>query len=256
MTLSVAIYGIKEPAEAMIGTVESMGRYFGLKTEPLHLRVIDDLYENSTEISIDSAIRERRLPVDHYAVEISDIRDDEYVLRNTGASVNFERSKFPGSLVAHTNNLEFSRFLSDPIHRKILAPAKGYYGFVLDWKHDASFWAYAGGFVEFKPTRDLTENTPSGLWGVEHFARPEASVDGKFRDIYEVNLISDKHLQSGIHGGILRELLTNESDQYGRLDKLADDWYEWIVPRERIAAVRGKFLSAGLLDPRFVDASI
>ena len=86
--------------------------------------------------------------------------------------------------------------------------------------------------------------------GREFSVDRDVMIDGAFRDIFGLNLITDKHLDREVKGTTLRELLRHRNSKFGQYSKLAENWYEWVVPREIIQTVRNEFLASGLLDPR------
>ena len=160
MSTGIVVYGIDQSVESNMTTVKTTGEFLGIGDRPARLRRTDEATRVATDISVHQAAREMDRS---YQIDITENDADYFVFRNKGTFVSLAKATTKSGLIAFSKTSELADFLEDPVHRKILALVRGRYGFALDWKSKASFWAFSYGFEDFEFTGDA--DTPAGLWG-------------------------------------------------------------------------------------------
>jgi len=69
---------------------------------------------------------------------------------------------------------------------------------------------------------------------------------GLIRDIYPVNLFTNTQLDRPTRGGRVRDLILGHKE-WGKITKLADNWFLWRVPPGEVDNARDAFEARNLL---------
>ncbi len=117
------------------------------------------------------------------------------------------------------------------------------YGFSYVMSAGDSCW-FHGGSSTTSMDRDQTKRANA----IRDLARPIGTpnpIQGRFHDIYELNLLSRKHIDRVVFGQPLPNWIA--SGDRGNFLKISDRNWVWIVPDHVRPKVREQFLGAGLL---------
>jgi len=254
MITGVCIYGVKRPTTAMLDLVGSLASCLGSAQKSVTLTRNGGDSRKRLRINVGQVSKGINLPFDDYSIRLAEIEGDEDVLKNLGLYVSYVTSKTYSTLIAYSDRVSVAEFLSNGNRDRLFVAAQGSYGFATAWGQQASFWAYAAGFQDFVALKgDLTAKTPQGKWGVEFRSSPKSVTESSFRDIFEVNLISRRHISREISPGCSVQEWLNQNPCFGRLEEIANDWFRWIIPRDHIRKIKDQFLSSGILEEEFVS---
>ena len=95
--------------------------------------------------------------------------------------------------------------------------------------------------------RELSEDDPAGRWGDILWSGKKPHLDGKLRDIYPLNFVTEFHLANRIGGRSLLEHIQVSPLVLGTVTRLDEGCHIWQVPKAELGEVRGFLNSAGLL---------
>jgi hypothetical protein len=134
-----------------------------------------------------------------------------------------------------------------PLAKALLPHASGRYGFALAWSGPGSFWAYAFGILEFSDAKVRREEFGEpGAWGILFRDGARLITKGLFRDVYPINIITNKHLSHAVDNVLLRDLIGSNSG-YGTIGGSTGECHLWLVPRTDLQRIRSALDRAGLL---------
>ncbi len=133
---------------------------------------------------------------------------------------------------------------------------RGGYGYALDWKerdHKTPLGFVSGTAMLSEDLSDeeldraISEDDPVGRWGDILWSGKKPHLDGRFRDVYPLNFVTEAHLTNQIGGRSLLEHIRISPLVLGEVTRLAEGCYIWQVPERDLDEVKGFLDSAGLL---------
>lgn len=74
--------------------------------------------------------------------------------------------------------------------------------------------------------------------------KEERTLDHMLRDVFEINFLSEGHLNRQMNGGTLRDWI--DAHAAGTLEQLTPRCWRWNVPSEKIAKIRTALIKSGL----------
>jgi hypothetical protein len=117
------------------------------------------------------------------------------------------------------------------------------YGFVYYPIFDKWSTAYANGdqqHVKSEKGFSSFDKAPLKRW----FNECEKITSGFIRDVFELNIMNEKHLDFNIHGNSLRQIITDNS--LGDLEQIVDGVYSWTLNKEQLSQTREMLNNSGI----------
>jgi hypothetical protein len=243
MPLAFCVYHLTLDVENALQTFAQIAVYLGLSNE--RVRVSAE-HSPSTRMALDRLRSATSLfsGLKSFSLEAAAGKPNEATMYNAAPYISYIGGARPGSMTVFSPQQADLRNFAE----RFLTDVPGKYGFGIDWNRPGSFCGYANGFNDLRATGgNLRGNSDAGRWGTLYLQKHATVFDQPLiRDIYPVNLLTTAHLDREAGDGTVRDLI-REHRAWGKITRLADNWFLWSVPSGEIDAARDAFESRNLL---------
>ena len=144
--------------------------------------------------------------------------------------------------------IKFDQFYIENLAKDLyeyLEPAYGY-AYQRPFKLGPSFYPFGVSSGLDYSEEEEKEADQISKWADEYGYEDGDYKTGLMRDIYPMNFLSEVHFKQKIEGQNLKSWIESSSEN-GELKQLADNLWSWWVPKDKIPAIREKFIPTGLL---------
>ncbi|HEY3639295.1 MAG TPA: hypothetical protein VGK90_14195 [Rhizomicrobium sp.] len=243
MALAFCVYHLTADVEAALQTFAQIVDYLGLSGERVRVKAE---HSPGTRMALDRLGSANSLfsGMKKFIFEVASGNSLKATHNNAAPYIIYQRTAELDTMTIfspqHTDLRSFAE--------TFLGGVPGKYGFGIDWNMPGSFFGYAQGFEDLRSTGgDLMGESDAGGWGQFYLQNYTTAFNEPIiRDIYPVNLLTTAHLDREAGDVTVRDLIS-EHKEWGKITKLADNWFLWCVPSGEIDAARDAFQSRELL---------
>jgi hypothetical protein len=243
MSLAFCAYELEIGVEDIIDSFIRIAGHLGLSDKQVAVRnTEEDQWWEVTLDQLDQA-KPHFVGETNYALDLAGGDLNKAQLRNSASYVSYLRTPFGDSMAVLSRQPEDLGKFAEGFMLGL--PAK--YGFGLDWSRLSSFLGYVHGLEDIHSLGGFLGESEVGRWGKLQKSEPAFFQQGRFRDIYPVNLLTNAHLDRETPDGTVRDLIL-EHKNWGGITPLAANWFMWQVPSDEIGDVKIRFEAKGLLE--------
>ncbi|MGD0193185.1 MAG: hypothetical protein ABSD74_20815 [Rhizomicrobium sp.] len=244
MSLAFCVYNLAIEVVGALNVFTQIADHLGLADQRVMVGALERKWSRRLPLDLSDSTNSLFSAMDNFAFTIAFGDQNAAMLRNSAAYVSYMRLAGRDSMSLFSPQQADLRDFAERFMPGL--PAK--YGFGTDWSRPGSFCGYVHGFEDSRSLGgDHLGQSQAGRWGELFDSEPAFFDQGRFRDVYSVNLLTSAHLNHKTRDGTVRDLILEHAD-WGVIRPLADNWFMWWVPPEGIEQARSEFLSRGLLE--------
>lgn len=243
MSLAFSIYHLTVDVDDALQTFAQIADYLGLSDERVRVHAE---HSPTTRMPLARLVSVNSLfsGMTRFTIAVSSGDPIKATYYNAAPYINYIRTANLASMTIFSHQPADLQTFAE----RFLSGLPGKYGFGLNWNRPGSYFGYSQGFEDLRATGgNLTGTSDAGRWGTLFLQKYSTVFDQPLiRDIYPVNLLTTAHLDRDAGDGTVQDLI-RQHKEWGKIARLADNWFLWCVPAGEIDVARDVFESRGLL---------